>query len=355
MALRTDDDPYPPSLPRMNSPDMSLYGQSSSASANHPFDQLYPDNAADAIDGSDAEHAFSDALQMPPESYETTVHPADLSLGTFPSPESSASSSRSSGEHKRHASSNSSRSATFEYESLVPDAAQMNKLRLEGYKTTAESPKRDLDAIAAQSDIDRQMNELFDFDSAANSPGDSVTTKTSADKSISGMVMSQDERSPYQPERPILHPQNRKRPAVSSSFIEISTTTTLVDLTDGGLTNLPSLHRRLDLWLPLLPASGPKLRGGNLLHKVCHSVLLATQCSRTTSLVLRSTAHLLFQLWQPIRDSWVQVTSVICNLRSFHRRTCSTVQPISSSKWALGFKYIQYHQRLGLRPRFRLQ
>ncbi|KAL9006891.1 MAG: hypothetical protein Q9188_000346 [Gyalolechia gomerana] len=201
----------------MNSPDMSLYGQPSSASANHPFDQLYPDNAADAIDGSDAEHAFSDALQIPPESYETTVHPADLSLDTFPSPESSASSSRSSGEHKRHASSNSSRSATFEYESLVPDAAQMNKLKLEGYKTTAESPKRDLDAIAAQSNIDRQMNELFDFDSAANSPGDSVTTKTSPDKPISGMVMSQDERSPYQPERPILHPQNRKRPATSRS------------------------------------------------------------------------------------------------------------------------------------------
>ncbi|KAL9031768.1 MAG: hypothetical protein Q9196_000245 [Gyalolechia fulgens] len=201
----------------MESPIMSPYGQTSTASANHPFDQLYPHSAVDAIDDSDAEHAFSDAMQIVPPGYEATVHPADLSLDTFPSPQSSASSSRSSGEHKRHASSNSSRSATFEFESLIPDAVQMNKLKLDGYKPTAESPKRHPDAMAAQSYLDRQMNDLFDFDSAANSPGDCVTTEASADKPIPGVVIPQDEQSLYRPERPILYPHNQKRPAASRS------------------------------------------------------------------------------------------------------------------------------------------
>lgn len=98
----------------------------------------------------------------------------------------------------------------------------MNKLKLEGYQSTFEPAKRNLDTMAAQSDIDQQMNELFDFDSAANSPGDSVTKEAVADKPIAGMVMPQDERSPQQSDRPILHPHNRRRPAVSSISTDIS-------------------------------------------------------------------------------------------------------------------------------------
>lgn len=201
----------------MDSPNMSYQAQPSTGPIHYPFDQLYLDSSTNTNYRSDPDHAFSEFLKMPSVVHETTIHPAALALNHFPSPESSASSSRSSGEHRRHPSSNSSRSATFEFGACALDTPQMSKSKLDGYQSTFESAKRNLDTMAAQSNVDQQMNELFDFDSAANSPGCPVTTETSADKPVAGMVMPQDERSPHQTERQILHPYNRRRPANSRS------------------------------------------------------------------------------------------------------------------------------------------
>ncbi|KAL8720332.1 MAG: hypothetical protein Q9225_002794 [Loekoesia sp. 1 TL-2023] len=217
MALLPDDDPYPPSLPRMGSPDMTLYGPPLTTSAKHSFNQYYPEDGANDFDALDTRHVFPDAMQLPSARYQSTVHPANLSLDNFHSPESSASSSSSSGQHKRNASSSSSRSATFEFESTGPDEAQMRSLKLESSRASAEWPHKNLDITTSENDLDRQMNELFDFDSAANSPGDSVAPETSTDRPIAGMAMPQDERSPHKSERPILQPHNQKRPATSRS------------------------------------------------------------------------------------------------------------------------------------------
>ncbi|KAL8841794.1 MAG: hypothetical protein Q9170_000827 [Blastenia crenularia] len=214
MAFRTEDDPYPLSLPKMDSPDMNLYRQPSTASAKHSFVQEYPGYHTNGFDSFDADQLFSDTIQLLPKEYGTTVHPADLSLDTFQSPQSSASSTSSPGQHKRHASSNSS---TFDFESIVPDEAQMQDVRLKRSSANVEPPKRPLDTMTAENDVDRQMNELFDFDSAANSPGDSLSTEISNDKPITAIAMPYKEQTVHASGRPTLQPRNHKRPATSRS------------------------------------------------------------------------------------------------------------------------------------------
>ena len=215
MAFRQDDDPYPLSLPSMDSPNMSFCGPSMNASNKHSFGQSNPSVTENDFDNPFTEDIFSAARQLAPGNDGTTVHPANLSLDSFHTPDSSVSSSSSSGQHNRNASSNSSRSATFDFGFVVPD--QMHKLRLEGSKVNGEVPKREHDTMSKEDDVDRQMNELFDFESAANSPGESVPMETSNDKPIAGFAMPEHEISPRRLERPILQPRHRKRPAVSDS------------------------------------------------------------------------------------------------------------------------------------------
>lgn len=243
------------------SPDMTLYGPSLTTSAKHSFNQFYPEDGANDFDALDVGYVFADAIQLPSGRYQSTVHPANLSLDNFHSPESSASSSSSSGQHKRNTSSSSSRSATFEFESIGPNEAQWRKLKLESSKASAEWSPKNLDIMTSENDLDRQMNELFDFDSAANSPEDSFSTETSTDRPIAGITMPQDERSPHKSERPILQAPNQKRPAVSAPFTKIDISVPVIETIIAGIANLPALHRLLDPWLPRLQASSPKVGG----------------------------------------------------------------------------------------------
>ncbi|KAL9594179.1 MAG: hypothetical protein Q9219_007177 [cf. Caloplaca sp. 3 TL-2023] len=201
----------------MDSPDMSLYESLVSNAAKPNLDQSYSDSAANDFGDLDPDSLFTDAMQLQSDGYGTTVHPADLNPHLFQSPESSASSSSSSGQHNRNASSDSSRSVTFDFDTTMSDGAQMHHPKLDRPWTNAESLDRGVDGVAVGSSLDRQMDQLFDFDSAANSPGDSVAITSSKDKPIGGVGMPQIERPPSKMERPILNAHVQKRPVTARS------------------------------------------------------------------------------------------------------------------------------------------
>lgn len=208
MAFRKEDDPYPPSLPEMGSPYTSP--------PDHFFGPTYPaGDAMNDFDTLEAMNFFNDAVPLPHGEYGATIQPIDLCYDRPHSPPSTpTSSSNSSVQHQRHASSNSSRSATFESQAMVPAEAQMHRLRLGNSNAkNTDSPKRTLEAMKTENDLDRQMNELFDFDSAANSPGDSISTGISFNK---GVAMPQQEDSVPDTARPILQPHNQRRLAVGA-------------------------------------------------------------------------------------------------------------------------------------------
>ncbi|KAL8749673.1 MAG: hypothetical protein Q9184_006717 [Pyrenodesmia sp. 2 TL-2023] len=214
MAFTKEDDPYPPSLPEMGSPYTS--------SADHFFGPTYPAGGATSdFDTLEAINFFNDAVQLPHGEYGATIQPVNRCYDRPHSPPStSTSSSNSSVQHQRHASSNSSRSATFESQAMVPAEAQMHRLRLGNSNAKiTESPKRTLEAMKTENDLDRQMNELFDFDSAANSPGDSISTGISFDKPIAGVAMPQQEDSLLDTARPILQPYNQRRLVTDRSVV----------------------------------------------------------------------------------------------------------------------------------------
>ncbi|KAI4096106.1 MAG: hypothetical protein LQ344_001169 [Seirophora lacunosa] len=184
MAFSTENDPYPPSLPKMGSPGMALYEEFSTYPSSS---QALLDHAINDFDGFEIDDFFRHATTSSGHECGGTVRPADLSLDRGSSPSSSPASSPSSSiQHERHTSSNSSRSATFGSQSGVPDEAPMHRLRLETSKTTAESLKRTLEPMNAQKEVDMQMHALFDFDSAANNPGESASLEGSFDKANSG-------------------------------------------------------------------------------------------------------------------------------------------------------------------------
>lgn len=212
MAFRLEDDPYPLSLPTMDSSDIDFFGEPSSGEGNHVFGAPYPGVAANDFETPHAEDAFSNTIPFTKSKLGTAIQPATLAATIFHSTESSpASSSSSSTQHHRHASSNSSRSVTFETGSFIPDETQMHRLKIENSKMGAPSPKRSLDVVINERDADQQMNDLFDFDSAANSPGDSVATETSSNKPIAGIAMPQNVPSPHQTQKQILQPQEPGR------------------------------------------------------------------------------------------------------------------------------------------------
>ncbi|KAI4119827.1 MAG: hypothetical protein LQ345_000294 [Seirophora villosa] len=221
MAFSTENDPYPPSLPKMGSPGMALYEE---FSAYPSPSQAFLDHAINDFDGFEIDDFFRHATTSSGHECGGTVRPADLSLDRGSSPSSSPASSPSSSiQHERHTSSNSSRSATFGSQSGVPDEAPMHRLRPETSKTTAESLKRTLEPMNAQKDVDMQMHALFDFDSAANNPGESASLEGSFDKPKSGVIMPQCEQTPRNIERPILQPHNQRRPATNGSAVSIPT------------------------------------------------------------------------------------------------------------------------------------
>ncbi|KAL8709801.1 MAG: hypothetical protein Q9220_005587 [cf. Caloplaca sp. 1 TL-2023] len=124
----------------------------------------------------------------------------------------SSPSSDSSNQHRRHESSNSSRSAGIDSDPLMVDTVQNLQQKWVLPITKADPPKRSIERMSVDDDLDRHMNNLFDFDSAANSRGNSVSTETSASKSIAGLAIPQYQESPRRAEIPI---QKRNRPNLS--------------------------------------------------------------------------------------------------------------------------------------------
>ncbi|KAL8898449.1 MAG: hypothetical protein Q9207_006690, partial [Kuettlingeria erythrocarpa] len=210
MAFTKEDDPYPPSLPEMGLPYTS--------SADYFFDQTYSSGVTNGFDVSETMNFFDDAVPLPHGKHGATVHPVNLYCDRPHSPPSTpTSSSNSSVQHQRHASSNSSRSATIESQTMVPAEAQMHRLRLGSSNAKPTEPSnRTLEAMKTENDLDRQMNELFDFDSAANSPGDPISPAISFEKPIARVAIPQPENSLPNTDRLVLQTCNHRRSAVGA-------------------------------------------------------------------------------------------------------------------------------------------
>ncbi|KAL8658770.1 MAG: hypothetical protein Q9226_000795 [Calogaya cf. arnoldii] len=172
MPLTTQDDPFAPSLPTMDSPDM---GSLLIGPTENFFGDQYNGSFANQFDSPKAAHAFPNAASTLGAGYDSSMNIFDTAADNSQSSESSpTSSSRSSIQNIRHESSNSSRSAT---------------------------------ATWALND-DRQMRQFFDFDSATNSPGGPRSTQESSDLPIRGMAIPQHEPSPQQIERQLVRPNS---------------------------------------------------------------------------------------------------------------------------------------------------
>ncbi|KAL8728234.1 MAG: hypothetical protein Q9166_005537 [cf. Caloplaca sp. 2 TL-2023] len=220
MAFRSDDDPYPLSLPTMDSPDTTAYRSSSIATADDLFGAPYPDQPMNDFDSFDIENVFPNAILSPRGDYGSILQSTNIAGNHSHSSESSpGSSSTSSIQHRRHVSSNSSRSATYETDRFVPTQAQMRKSNTGSSAIGMDAAQRTSETSTTDNDLDRQMNELFDFDSAANSPGDSVMTGTSSERPIPGMAIPQHQPSPQESERKSIQPGGHPHTTGSRSVV----------------------------------------------------------------------------------------------------------------------------------------
>ncbi|KAL9577403.1 MAG: hypothetical protein Q9212_006385 [Teloschistes hypoglaucus] len=205
MAFLPDGDPYPASLPTMGSPCMNPYGNLSLETAEDFFNDGY--NEASLRYPSNL-----DAIPFTPAGFATDTQLASFDPNFYHTDDTSpTSSSDSSTQHHRHASSNSSRSVAQETAPVTPEAAHMHDL-MTAKTTTAENPsKRSLDAMTGVSEDDRKMSEIFDFDSAANSPGNGTTTDTGYQRSSVGLPLLPTESRPRPTLKKITQPQKHER------------------------------------------------------------------------------------------------------------------------------------------------
>ncbi|KAL8769861.1 MAG: hypothetical protein Q9209_004299 [Squamulea sp. 1 TL-2023] len=111
-------------------------------------------------------------------------------------------------------SSSSSRSATHETNAFASDSARTTKSKTGSSNTNQDSTHGMTETSVTDHELNQQMNELFDFDSAANSPGDPESIEISPEKPILGMAIPQQLQPPLQTERKDIQPQNRNGPEV---------------------------------------------------------------------------------------------------------------------------------------------
>ncbi|KAL8683936.1 MAG: hypothetical protein Q9186_000147 [Xanthomendoza sp. 1 TL-2023] len=155
-----------------------------------------------------AEEVMSDTMLAPQPSYRPVIPPANPAVDNSHSSESSpSSSSTSSIQHRRHVSSNSSRSATHDNDHSLPNPVHVHKPNMASSNINVKPHQETTETGTTDNDLDRQMNELFDFDSAANSPGGSIATETSSGKPIPGMSIPQYQEPPQHTARTITQPQ----------------------------------------------------------------------------------------------------------------------------------------------------
>ncbi|KAL9033847.1 MAG: hypothetical protein Q9180_005731, partial [Flavoplaca navasiana] len=189
MVFSIQDDPFARSLPMMDSPEMTPYGPSSTAPVDDFFTEQYNDAPPSHFENFELAPGLPDTKPSHDPGYDNTMQFVDSaaynsqSSGTSPT-----SSSSSPTQHERHVSSNSSRSAPL-----------------------------------TEDDLNRQMDSMFDFTSASNSPGGGRTQK-SFQKPIRGMAMPQHELSPPQTE--VQSSQRYGDEGPSTSPPTVSTTST---------------------------------------------------------------------------------------------------------------------------------
>ncbi|KAL8691235.1 MAG: hypothetical protein Q9218_003493 [Villophora microphyllina] len=199
----------------MGSPNMTPYGQISHEAAQEFCNDRYKESNSGYLDDFDA-------APFSPAGLGAATQFADLDANVYHTDDTSPySSSNSSTQHHRHASSNSSRSVAIATGPVTPDAAQMHNLMIANSKLGENSSKRSLDAVTGGSEVDRQMNEMFDFDSAANSPGNVVTTDVCYERPTAGMGVPHNEPppKPRQPQKRTMKPTKHERPQTSRSAV----------------------------------------------------------------------------------------------------------------------------------------
>ncbi|KAL9589926.1 MAG: hypothetical protein Q9203_001281 [Teloschistes exilis] len=206
MAFLPEGDPYPASLPMMGSPTMNPYGNLSLETAEDFFNDGYNET-------SPRYPSNLDAIPFTPAAFATATQLANFDPNIYHTDDTSpTSSSDSSTQHHRHASSNSSRSVALETAPVTPEAAQKHDLMTARTKPAENSSKRSLDAMRGESEDDRKMSEIFDFDSAANSPGNGITTDTGYQKPIVGLPLLPSESHPRPTQKKITQSQKHERP-----------------------------------------------------------------------------------------------------------------------------------------------
>ncbi|KAL8808285.1 MAG: hypothetical protein Q9200_004323, partial [Gallowayella weberi] len=225
MAFRPEDDPYPLSLPMMHSPNMNPYTPESTGTSDQFFGAPYISPLREDFGHFEAEDVFSNAMLVPQSGYRPGRLPDNPTADKSHSSESSpSSSSNSSDQHRRHVSSNSSRSATHETDQSNPNPVQVQTPNMASSNISLKNNEETTKTEPTDNDLDRQMNELFDFDSAANSPGDSMETEketeketeteTSSGKPIPGMTIPQHQQSPQHTAKKVAKPQTLANLAV---------------------------------------------------------------------------------------------------------------------------------------------
>ncbi|KAL8816987.1 MAG: hypothetical protein Q9223_004095 [Gallowayella weberi] len=230
MAFRPEDDPYPLSLPMMHSPNMNPYTPESTGTSDQFFGAPYISPLREDFGHFEAEDVFSNAMLVPQSGYRPGRLPDNPTADKSHSSESSpSSSSNSSDQHRRHVSSNSSRSATHETDQSNPNPVQVQTPNMASSNISLKNNEETTKTEPTDNDLDRQMNELFDFDSAANSPGDSMETEketeketeteTSSGKPIPGMTIPQHQQSPQHTAKKVAKPQTLAILAASRSTV----------------------------------------------------------------------------------------------------------------------------------------
>ncbi|KAL8806578.1 MAG: hypothetical protein Q9182_001225 [Xanthomendoza sp. 2 TL-2023] len=208
MAFRPEDDPYPLSLPMMHSPNINPFIDDSTGTSDQFFGAPYMSPSREHFGHFEAEDAFSNAMLVPQPGYRPGIPPNNPARNKSHSSESSpTSSSTSSDQHRRNASSNSSSSATHEIDNSDPNRVQVHKSNMASSNMSLKTHQETTKVGTTDNDLDRQMNELFDFDSAATSPGDFIETETNSGKPIAGMSIPQYQQSQQNTARMIPKPR----------------------------------------------------------------------------------------------------------------------------------------------------
>ena len=232
MSLHYENDPYPPSLPRMASPESSLFGGTYTNQENTFFGDAYTSDMQNDFEDFEMENTFESSLKRRSISEGPNLLSAAAELESSQSPGSSpaGSSSNSSVQHQRHASTNSSRS---QMSGIAPKVFDKAYAHVDGRELASHEVARagsvpqnissEFPKVSEKTpdNGDQQMRKWFDFDSAVSSPGASPLTETSSDDLIAGIKMPTADHSPIESPKPTLQTRAQNGIIVSHRRFEV--------------------------------------------------------------------------------------------------------------------------------------